>query len=119
MNVWDKIAARAYDNPDPCPVKPLRPRLAPNPTSEQAREYAKALDQYENVELPEHEAAYALYQARCAELATPFQDDLEEYYDMKGHPKAELLYWKSYERGHHAGFSEIASVYSDLVELVK
>ncbi len=119
MSVWDKLGARAYDNPDPCPVKPLRPRLAPNPTSEQARAYAEALDHYENVELPEHEAAYAAYWARSAELAAPFQADLEMYYNMQGHPKAELLYWKSYERGHHAGFGEIASVYSDLVELVK
>ena len=119
MSVWDKLGARAYDNTDPCPVKPRRPRLAPNPTAEQARAYAEALDLYENVELPEHEAAYAAYRARSAELAASFQNDLEDYYNMRGHPKAELLYWKCYERGHHAGFGEIASVYSDLVELVK
>jgi hypothetical protein len=119
MTVWDKIAARAYDNKDPCPVHPLRPRLGSNPSAGEAQSYADALTHYEKVALPEHEAAYKLYISQCADLAAPFQDDLEEYYGMKGHPKAQMLYWKSYERGHHAGFSEIASAYSDYVELVK
>jgi hypothetical protein len=47
-----------------------------------------------------------------------FKFDLEEEYGTSGHPKADLLYTKAWERGHSSGLSEVAGVYSDLSELL-
>ena len=119
MCVWDKLQADAYKNDVEYPPHPKKPRLGPNPTSAQAREYAAALELYETVEMPEHKKLQAAYYARASEIETQFQDDLESYYDMKDHPKRSLVYSKAYERGHSAGFGEVANAYSDYVELVK
>jgi hypothetical protein len=38
---------------------------------------------------------------------------------MVGHVKADMLYGKAYALGHASGFSNVASYYSDLVDLVQ
>ncbi len=119
MSVWDKLATNAYVNQDPYPTKPSKPVLVRNPTSDEARAYADAIDYYEKVALPEFKAARAAYNVRTAELEAAFQQDLEAYYEMIEHPKASLLFGKSWDMGHSAGLHEVANVYSDLVELVK
>ena len=118
MSVWEKLAAGLYKNRDPYPSRPNKPILAKDATAADHRAYAEELENYEAL-LASYKQACAAYNTRTGELEAQFQADLEAYYEMSGHPKAGLLYWKAYERGHSGGMEEVANVYSDLVELVK
>lgn len=60
--------------------------------------------------------AYYDEENRCDEL---FRRDLEREHDVKDNPKADLLWAKAWERGHANGHHEVASVYGDLVDLIK
>ena len=60
--------------------------------------------------------AYYDEENRCDEL---FRRDLEREHDVKDNPKADLLWAKAWERGHANGRHEVASVYGDLVDLIK
>jgi len=64
-------------------------------------------------------AARAAYGAETARLEALFRSDLEDEHDMKGHPKANMLFSKAWSLGHSAGYSEVANYYDDLVDLVK
>lgn len=116
-DVWTKINNGAYNNYDPYPQRPRKPVLASKATPAQIRDYADQLEAYE-LELKSYRDLQAAYNARTAALEAEFQHDLETYYGMKGHPKADLLYSKSWEQGHSAGLSDVAAVYADLVDLV-
>lgn len=118
MSVWEKLAAGLYKNQEPYPSRPKKPVLAKNSTPSEHRAYADELEKYETV-LAVYKQASAAYNKRTGDLEAEFQADLESYYEMTGHPKAGLLYWKAYERGHSGGMEEVANAYSDLVELVK
>jgi hypothetical protein len=118
MTVWDKLRTNAYRNPEPVPQAPRKPRLLPDATPTQVREYADELEAYDDT-MKTHREQMAAYYARSAALEAEFRRDLEVTYDMVGHVKADLLYGKAYEMGHSAGFQEVASYYSDLVELVQ
>jgi hypothetical protein len=118
MNIWENLAANAYENKDPYPVQPRKPRLKDAASPAEHREYADLLEAYE-LKLAEFRLQQTAYHARCSELHAQFQIDLEAYYEMTGHAKAPLLYSKAYERGHSSGLHEVACVYDDLVELVK
>lgn len=118
MNVWDKLEANLYKNQDPYPIQPRKPRLGDKATPAEHRAHADALEAYEAA-LQEFKQQEQAWRVQSGELESQFQTDLEAHYDMTGHPKAGLLYWKAYDRGHSGGMAEVANVYSDLVELVK
>jgi hypothetical protein len=48
-----------------------------------------------------------------------FENALQEEHGMKGHPKAGLLFYKAWDKGHSSGHYEVALAYADLLELVK
>jgi hypothetical protein len=116
-SVWTKLENNAYQNREPYPIRPRKPSLSKTATPAEIRAYADQLEQYEE-ELRGTRERMAAYNALTAALEAEFRADLEEYYGMTGHPKADLLYSKSWERGHAYGLSEVANVYSDLVDLV-
>ncbi len=116
-SVWTKLENNAYQNREPYPIRPRKPFLSKTATPAEIRAYADQLEQYEE-ELRGTRERMAAYNARTAALEAEFRADLEEYYGMTGHPKADLLYGKSWEHGHSSGLSEVANVYSDLVDLV-
>jgi hypothetical protein len=66
-----------------------------------------------------YRAATQAYGAETARLETKFRDDLEEEYDMVGHPKADILFSKAWQMGHSAGYGEVASYYDELYDLVR
>ena len=47
-----------------------------------------------------------------------FRADLYEHYGVAENPKADKVYDKAYDMGHHAGFGEVASHFGDLVDLI-
>ena len=59
------------------------------------------------------------YYEELAALSDEFTRDLFEEFDVTNNPKAPLCYSKAYELGHAYGFSEVYSVFEDLVELIK
>lgn len=94
------------------------------------RKAVKDLTDAEIATIPAVRAAYTADKAKYeADKDAYLKDDnareatfvaaLHEYHGMTGHPKADLLYSKAYERGHSNGHEEIANYYDDLVELVK
>lgn len=52
-------------------------------------------------------------------LTDEFKAALEKEYYTWDNPKKDRLWAIAYELGHSAGFSEIESYYSDLVDLVR
>jgi hypothetical protein len=54
-----------------------------------------------------------------ARLDVEFRRDLLLYHDVTKNPKADLCFAKAYELGHANGHSEVASIFADLVELIK
>lgn len=117
MNVWEKLEANAYRNPEPYPQAPRKPRLSAGATPAEVRAHADALEAYDEA-MKKHRDAMAGYYARTAALEAEFRLDLESAFDMVGHAKADLLYAKAWQRGHSGGLHEVAQEYNDLVELV-
>lgn len=48
-----------------------------------------------------------------------FYNDLKEVYGLQDHPKFDLLYSISWERGHAHGLTDVLGVFNDLVELIR
>lgn len=117
QDVWDKLQQDAYRNPGEFPQAPSKPKLNPKATPAEVRDFADKLEAYDHA-MTLHRELQAAYHARSAALEAEFRHDLEVYYLMVGHPKADLLYGKAYQMGHYAGMQEVAHYYSDLVELV-
>ncbi len=59
-----------------------------------------------------------LYKANNGGVKRDFQSDLEEEYDLVGHPKASKLYEIAYDMGHSSGMEDVAHYYCQLSELL-
>jgi hypothetical protein len=116
-SVWTKLEDNAYRNNHELPERPRRPVLNHNAGASEIRQYADALDDYDQ-RLRDYRDQMVAHNTVTAALEAQFQTDLEAEYGMTGHPKAALLYHKAWERGHAYGLSEVASVYAGMVDLV-
>lgn len=115
-DLWTKLAARAYHNTDPLPIKPRKPVLnTQTATPDEVRTYADQLETY-NSRLLKYDFDMMVYLERSVALEAEFRKDLEVSHNMVDHPKADLLYGKAYERGRAP--SEVAMAYADMVQLV-
>ncbi len=121
-STYDKYLAGEYTTKLVYPSKPVEPTVL--------RKRARELTEAELSSLAEvtrtHDAAKAAYEVARREygldsgrLTALLQSDLEAEYGVTGHPKAELLWSKAYERGHSAGMGEVINVWTDLVELIQ
>jgi hypothetical protein len=117
QDVWTKLTTNAYRNSEPYPESPRKPQLNMKGSPAEMRAYADELEAYDAA-MTVHREHVAAYYALTVALEAEFRRDLEVHYDMVGHAKADLLYGKAYEMGHSGGMQEVASYYSDLVELV-
>ena len=59
------------------------------------------------------------YYSEIARLSMEFKADLFEEHGVTGHPKAEKVYSLAYDYGHAAGYEDVASHFSSLVDLIK
>lgn len=64
-------------------------------------------------------ATHKAYMEDCARLEAQFKMDLFETYEVSDNPKADKCYALAWEHGHSSGFSEVASYFSEFVELIK
>jgi hypothetical protein len=117
-DVWSKLRQGAYNARIPYPESPSKPVLPDLGSPNALREYADALELYET-QMQSWRERVAVYNKEVVNRENEFQRDLESYYEMTDHPKAGLLYAKAWQNGHSSGLDGVASVYDDLVELVK
>lgn len=119
--VWDKLQRNAYRNPDPYPHSPSRPIpvfTMSNAHAKELRDHANSLEAWERDSQAVKELQDAWNQRNC-QLTDQFREDLEKETNMAGHPKAELLYYKAWDRGHAYGVDGVYSAYMDMIELVE
>lgn len=65
-----------------------------------------------------YDAAESAYAVELRRLESEFINDLFEEFGVQDNPKRHKLYSIAYDRGHSGGFSDVYSVFSDLVELI-
>lgn len=116
-----------YKNTLPYPEKPTKPK-EPKLTgkdSDAYRAHADAMDQYakdlkayEAGPLAQYNEQRDAYHKEGHRLEEEFKKDLLEELGVTGHPKAEKLYSLCYMKNHSGGFSDVASIAHDFVELL-
>jgi hypothetical protein len=58
------------------------------------------------------------YSSEVNRLHLKFRADLEQEFNTRGHPKADLLFAKAWSHGHASGLSDVYYWYDELYELV-
>lgn len=99
------------------PTKPKKPQLGFSHTSEQARDYAKDLRDYEHLRAAYDEAVVDYHYA-MKEIEKQFKLDLEKEYSLTGHPKADKVFDMAWEDGHSSGYGSVESYYERYADLV-
>jgi hypothetical protein len=122
MSTYERAAAGEYEPKIVIPERPREPAIlrkaVKDLTPEEYASVPAVVAAFEAAKV-EHAAARQAYSVEGGRLHTQFQADLEEEHGMTGHPKAAKLYAKASEDGHSGGLAEVASVYGNLVDLVK
>lgn len=111
MSVHDNILAGKYENrvprrPEPLNIDPERVTIAEADRMRAAREDRKR-------------EQYRKHAEEGSRLMAQLRADLEAEHGLTGHPKADAVWNMAWDRGHSAGYTEVASEYEDLAELVK
>lgn len=52
-------------------------------------------------------------------LHQEFKKDLFEFHGVTDNPKAETLFARCWDRNHSGGYSDVASIFSDFVEVIQ
>lgn len=99
-----------YENKLPCPRKPVAPKIFPGATYDEAIQYAEAVKVYEQ----ESETWWQ----ESWELNRKFKADALQDVGLAGHPKAQKIFNRAWERGHSSGYEEVYNILEDLAELV-
>lgn len=98
------------------PVRPKRPMLAPKHTSQDARDYADAMEHYESAMVNYH-AEVSDYNTKAGARLMELQDRLRVWYDLTT-AQFSLLWNSAYDRGHSAGLSEVVCYFEEYYDLV-
>ena len=121
MSTYQKFIDGVYTNGAPYPVKPVEPSVlrkrARDLTNDELATLVEVTSIYDDAKLAYDEARRA-HNAESGRLTALLQADLEAEYGVTGHPKAELLWSKAYDRGHSGGMGEVINVWTDLVDLI-
>lgn len=117
MEVYEVIEMIEKSNKFVKPERLSKPRLVSNPTSQEAKEYAIALEKYEN-DLVEYNKLTSLYGRENKRLSELIVEFICEESGLNNIPeKSRGKVWsKAYQDGHSSGYY---SVYQELCELVE
>ena len=122
MSTYQNFIDGKYTNTAPYPTKPVEPAVlrkrARELTNDELTSLAEVTRAYDDAKAA-YDAARREHGAESGRLTALLQADLEAEYGVTGHPKAELLWSKAYDRGHSSGMGEVISVWVDLVELIQ
>lgn len=117
-SIFDAINAGEYDNKLEFPDSLRKPVLkSRTPSVQEMNRYLAELEEYQ-VKKEAFDAALKAYRNETQAKEEQFKSDLETFYDVARHPKADLLFSKAWMKGHALGLSEIASNYDDMVDLI-
>lgn len=98
------------------PSKPTKPTISRNPSANEARAWADALEEYER-EMKSYDEDLSWYRSESRRLQNEFMDRLKKDYGLSD--KAFDLVWsKAWERGHSAGLHEVYHEFDDLCEFL-
>lgn len=121
MSTYQKFIDGVYTNGAPYPVKPVEPAVlrkrAKELTAEELSSLAAVSRAYDEAKVA-YDVARREHGLESGRLTALLQADLEAEYGVTGHPKAELLWSKAYDRGHSGGTGEIINAWTDLVDLI-
>lgn len=122
MSTYQKFIDGEYTNKAPYPTRPVEPTVlrkrARELTEAERDSLAEVSLAYENAKAA-YDVARRQHGAESGRLNALLQSDLEAEYGVAGHPKADLLWSKAYDRGHAYGMGEVINVWTDLVELIQ
>lgn len=65
-----------------------------------------------------NEAVWTAHRNETRRLEDKLKADLEEELGLTNHPKKDVLWRLAWERGHSAGYGEVASYYEEMAELL-
>ena len=119
MTVYSDILNDVYKNKMDLPVRPKKPVLPVNATVAQAREFADALEAYENGKVEEtYKALCSAYSAETNRLEEKLRHDLETENEIPHGSKVAGVIWsKAWSYGHPAGYSDVAFHYDEFAEV--
>lgn len=117
MEVYEVIKSIQESNLFDRPEQLVKPRLALNPTSQQAKEFSIALENYEN-SIVEYNKLVSLYREEDKRLSDLIIEFISEESRLNTIPEKSRskVFSKAYQDGHSSGYY---SVYQELVELVE
>jgi hypothetical protein len=98
------------------PMRPKRPTLAPKHTSQDARDYADAMEHFESA-LAEFHAEMDDYNTKTLAREQELKDTLCDVNDLN-EDQFNLLWNFAWEEGHSAGLSEVVNVFENYYDLV-
>lgn len=98
------------------PMRPKRPTLAVNHTSEAALAYAAALVDYESA-LVNYHAEISDYNTKTQAREQELKDTLRDVNDLN-EKQFNLLWNFAWEAGHSAGLSEVVCYFEEYYDLV-
>jgi hypothetical protein len=105
------------------PMRPKRPTLAAMHTSQDARDYADAMEQFESA-LVNYHAEMSDYNTKTMAREQELKDTLRNDYDLN-EEQSNLLWNFAWEEGHEArleghsaGLSEVVNRFEDYYDLV-
>ena len=98
------------------PKSPKKPRLSSNPSSQEAREYADALEHY-NIAYAEFRDKLAKHTSEIHRREDQFRKELQKEYNLSDAQFA-VLWTFAYDDGHSAGYEEVVLYFERYHELV-
>jgi hypothetical protein len=98
------------------PARPKRPTLAPKHTSQDARDYADAMEHFESA-LVNYHAEMSDYNTKTLAREQELKDTLRDVNDLN-EDQFNLLWNFAWEEGHSAGLSEVVNRFEDYYDLV-
>ncbi len=122
MDVLSNIRNGVYKSKIPYPEPVWKPEILSkkvgNLTAEEILCIPKIMKEYQDA-LDNHKNTYNLIREENGKLENQFWRDIAEEFGVTNNPKKNMLMEIAYDMGHSAGYDEIYSYYSQLVELIK
>lgn len=121
MSVYDKIQKDFYANPMEYPKKDfgaIRKGIEENFVGTK-KEIDLEIERAKNKHTDWHRFLLNEYHRNEGEIRDKFEADLAKEFGVEDNPQRATLFYKAKEMGHSGGYSEVLSVYSNLVELIK
>jgi hypothetical protein len=106
-----------YQNTLPYPQKPVKPSGVGITSVGRAEKFTGDVCRYE-AEMLEYNFQAGEYHKKEHDLYEQFKQDVLIEVGLAGHPKADKVFARAWERSHSSGYEEVFNVLEDLAELV-